>query len=1426
MSFTATQIAQFHRSAHSNCDLSLRLQANKVKTAEADAAAQVSKTKSALFARGHKWEKHLYDILHDQRLLIHLQKDSATGDTWDQFIRAVQDDNRPLFYLFGLEFHAPEHLSQIEIRTLKPDFVRVEKEGSKTTLTVIEAKSSASLKVSHQIQICIYALALAESLKTNYPDVSISDEGIVWMPPTLTTSIWPSVIDDVSVQNATFSISTVQPLVTTILNKRIPHILKQELEAVEWGVGERCAGCEFEDGCSIRARKMGDVSLVGGSRGKERAALKYAVDSFRRKQSQPLMQTKIDASSEKDWNAFWKSDQSNFPISDVHDLHAALHDAEFIASLRAQSPTTFSSLGKILCLQVVVPVMGQVERCSMSESPVIQCALQSKVVPKSQPYLLFPRVEHDSMHFSVLKDPESDKIVAISFLHLSRKSGSVTIECNTMIGSSVAEQINLPKALVTRIAASVKATVRAAREPPRIQFYVFSINEREDLINMLLNEACGTQLETNAYLVDVQFCMNALVDNPDVLRAPFFPSELIHYASLGLGSNVPRLKADLQYYLQSLEGTMSVPTGTVVALKERLAAIVGEKVGPSLIPRIAVIKDALSATCAFPLFRLTLESVTKFFDIPTPSTEDDLFALWTRDGGLSDELKIDMMNRSIAQANLCDRLRNMLAEANLIQKVLVNSLPPFQVINLKLSDDPLLSRLMFATQYEMVRDLQEVRSSRFLETEMILLKYCGPDDSFPKTFKVLSNLSAIQSSINGQTGATDISNDFKKFDWLLVDCNKLEAGQSFNDLLHMNQLRNVANQYVRLALDETEIMQIGAAVSFANVENVVDNIVTLDLVIARNAGFTLKTLDRQPKHFALMRRYVDWNTSKIARALIDVEVLRLQRVATRVPAPLMIRLLSENNAFNEIEFQSSSAHEDLEIEGNLYTTYREIYNLEGLRDHERVLHFLDSQHRAMKGILKNVVSVVWGPPGNGKTHSLALAALRLIEINARKNRPYRIIMSAFTHEAINNFMEKVQELLKIRKSLLFQYFDKSEWVEQLEVSKLEYSNDYVIPTSNWCICAGTVWCVVPVAVRKSEWALTTYIPPLCNRSFAKTFQKYPNKRHSFDTLIIDEGSQFLTCHAALAFQAIDSTDVRSKKVIIAGDDKQLSPILKGLYPTDPAVRPIFGSILSCIMRSNSHLTHMLKENFRFVTPLCKFTQQLYTGTTDGFDPRRGNQGLIRDAVQIWKNGSDTDRAMLFNTLMWKATETPLSTIVLSKALDLQSSLEDHIHREADLVVKLVRFFHTIEPEATMFVITPHRLQRTIITKRVTSELGPELLSKHTVKIDTVERMQGRQADIIFACFGFSSHSPTFHNELDFIYNIRRINVSLSRPRAMCILIASHNLLNPPAFVLNEAQSREGFSHLLRFQRASSYVEWGGSGEDEIVLEALLEELTV
>ncbi|KAJ3228182.1 hypothetical protein HDU81_006278 [Chytriomyces hyalinus] len=1409
MSFTATQIALFHRSAQSNCDLSLRLQANKVKDAEAN-SGEVSKTTSALFARGLKWEKHLYDILLEQRLLIHLRKDSATEGTLDQFIRAIQNDKRQRFYVFGLEFLPPKDLSQIEIRTLKPDFVLVEKEGGKTTLTVIDAKASAALKVSHQIQICIYALVLAERL-SNFPvdarlpnplvDVSVSDTGIVWLPPARSTSNWTSVIDVGSVESASFLISTVKPLVTTILNKRIPYIMKQELEAVEWGVGDRCAGCEFEDGCSVRARKMGDVALVGGYRGKERAALKYAVELFRRKQSQPLIQNKIDASAEKDWNAFWKSDQSSFPHSDVRDLHAALHDAQFIASLQTQSPTTLSSLEKSLCLQSAIPVMGSVDHCSMYESPVIHCAIQSKVIPKSRPYLLFPRVEHDSMHFSILKDPESDKIVAVSFLHLSHNSGSANVECNAVIGSNAAEQVNLPKALVTRIAASVRATVREAREPARIQFYAFSKHDRECLINLLLNEACGTELQSCEYWADVQYCMNALVDNPDVLRAPFFPSELIQYASLGMGSNVPTRKADLQYYLKSLEGTESVPVGTVVALKARLAAIIGEKVAPSLIPRIAVVKDALSAICAFPLFRLTLESVSKFFDMPTPCSEDDLFDMWIRGGGLSDELKGELTKRSIIQAKLCGGLRSMLIDRNLIQKVLVSSLPPFQVIYLKLSDDPLLSRLMFATQYEMVRDLQEVRSSRFLETEKIILKYLGPDDSFPKTFKVLSNLSTIQSSMNGQTGATDTSNDFKKFDWLLVDCNRLEAGQSFNDLLHMSQLHNTPNQYVRLALNETEFKEIGAAVSFANVENVVDDTVTLGLIIAGKAGFSFKN-GRQPKYFALMRRYVDWNTTKIARALIDVEVLRLQRVAMNGPPPLMIRLLSENNTYDEIEFQSSSAYDDAEIEGNLYKAYKEIYTLAGLPNHDRALHFLDSQHAAMKGILKNVVSVVWGPPGNGKTHSLALAALRLIEINARKNRPFRIIMSAFTHEAINNFMEKVQELLEIRKGMLFRYFDQSEWVNQLKVSKLDFANRYEIPASKWCICVGTVW------------------------SFAKTFQNYPNERHSFDTLIIDEGSQFLACHAALAFQAIDSTDVRSKKVIIAGDEKQLSPILKGLYPSDPSVRPIFGSILSCIMRSNLHLTHMLKENFRFVTSLCKFTQQLYTGATDGFDPRRGNQSLIRKAVDIWKKGSDTDKAVLFNTLMWKATETPLSTIVLSEALSLQSSFEDHIHREADLVVKLVRFFHTIEPEATMFVITPHRLQRTIITKRVTKDLGPDILQYQTVKIDTVERMQGRQADIIFACFGFSSHSPTFYNELDFIYNIRRINVSLSRPRAMCILIASHNLLNPPAFVLNEEQSRDGFSHLLRFQKASSVVEWNGSGDDVSGLDVLLEGLSV
>ena len=69
-----------------------------------------------------------------------------------------------------------------------------------------------------------------------------------------------------------------------------------------------------------------------------------------------------------------------------------------------------------------------------------------------------------------------------------------------------------------------------------------------------------------------------------------------------------------------------------------------------------------------------------------------------------------------------------------------------------------------------------------------------------------------------------------------------------------------------------------------------------------------------------------------------------------------------------------------------------------------------SQLAAFEGIVGHGLRLVWGPPGTGKTHFLALAVLCLAEAHRAAGRPFRTLLTAFTHAAIDNALRKAAEI--------------------------------------------------------------------------------------------------------------------------------------------------------------------------------------------------------------------------------------------------------------------------------------------------------------------------------------------------------------------------------------------------------------------------------
>ncbi|MFN8124656.1 MAG: AAA domain-containing protein [Thermoleophilia bacterium] len=69
-----------------------------------------------------------------------------------------------------------------------------------------------------------------------------------------------------------------------------------------------------------------------------------------------------------------------------------------------------------------------------------------------------------------------------------------------------------------------------------------------------------------------------------------------------------------------------------------------------------------------------------------------------------------------------------------------------------------------------------------------------------------------------------------------------------------------------------------------------------------------------------------------------------------------------------------------------------------------------SQRAAFAGVLDNDLQLVWGPPGTGKTHFIALAVICPMEAHRAADLPFRVLLTACTHTALDNLLAKVRTL--------------------------------------------------------------------------------------------------------------------------------------------------------------------------------------------------------------------------------------------------------------------------------------------------------------------------------------------------------------------------------------------------------------------------------
>ena len=151
--------------------------------------------------------------------------------------------------------------------------------------------------------------------------------------------------------------------------------------------------------------------------------------------------------------------------------------------------------------------------------------------------------------------------------------------------------------------------------------------------------------------------------------------------------------------------------------------------------------------------------------------------------------------------------------------------------------------------------------------------------------------------------------------------------------------------------------------------------------------------------------------------------------------------------------------------------------------------------------------------------------------------------------------------------------------------------------------------------------------------------------------------------------------------------------------------------------------------------------------------------------------------------------------------------------EAETVVELVYslLIRGVSPEE-IGVVVPYRAQSRLVRSLARRIIGDEEILRKLV-IDTVERMQGQEREVVLV--SFATASPKFAAQVaDFLFQPQRLNVAVTRPRTKLILVGSHHLLDADQYDAGPGRCREDAARAVRRLPASDGAVWKIDTEHE------------
>ena len=375
--------------------------------------------------------------------------------------------------------------------------------------------------------------------------------------------------------------------------------------------------------------------------------------------------------------------------------------------------------------------------------------------------------------------------------------------------------------------------------------------------------------------------------------------------------------------------------------------------------------------------------------------------------------------------------------------------------------------------------------------------------------------------------------------------------------------------------------------------------------------------------------------------------------------------------------------------------------------------------RRIAAALQDTVLPIQGPPGTGKTYTGARMIVELI----RRDR--RVGVAAQSHKDITNMLAAVSEAAA-EAGVPLRAIQRCETGDELRNDpgvRLAADNDEVesgIRDGRFDLAAGTQWL------------------------FAR-----PEMLGSVDVLFVDEAGQMSIANVLAMSGA-------ARSVVLLGDPNQLPQVSQGVHPEGSGVSAL-EHLLGGAATLDDRLGIFLDQTWRMHPAVNDYISETFYDGRLGTHPSTSLQRIESEEPLL--DGAGIRYVGIDHEGNGSRSREEAAAVAEAVASVLGQPWTDRHGRTRPIGVEDV------------IVVAPYNAHVALIHGEIERRLAPGL----QVRVGTVDKFQGQEGAIAIYSMASSSRDDA-PRDMDFLYSRNRLNVAVSRARAVALVIASPRLL--------------------------------------------------